>query len=66
MRLLGCLSQKSCIPEFLFCDVNEVSMKDEIFDDLSTLRRDLGSLIRNLCKCCGAQPVIKYISHNLS
>lgn len=66
MRLLGCLTQKACIPEYQFCDINEVQMKDEMFDDLLALRRDLGSLIRNLCKCCGVTPVIKYASTKLS
>jgi len=66
MRLLGCLSHKARIPDFLFCDLNEVPMKDEIFDDLLMLRRDLGSLTRNLTKCCGVKPVIKYVSSAMS
>jgi len=37
-------------------------MRDEIFDDISSLRRDIGSLIRNLCKCCGAKPVIVFVN----
>lgn len=37
-------------------------MRDEQFDDVVTLRKDLGTLIRNLCKCCGAQPVIAYLN----
>lgn len=66
MRLLGCLCQKSCIPDYLFCDLNEISMRDESFDDLMNLRRDIGSLIRNLCKCCGAKPVITYTNQRIS
>lgn len=52
MRLLICLSKKANIPDYLFTDINEIPMRDEVFDDLINLRRDLGSLIRSFCKCC--------------
>ena len=52
MRLLVCLSKKANIPDYLFTDLNEISLRDEAFDELISLRRDLGSLIRNFCKCC--------------
>jgi hypothetical protein len=52
MRLLVCLSKKANIPDYLFTDLNEIPMRDEVFDDLISLRRDLGSLVRSFCKCC--------------
>ena len=38
---------------------------EETFEDLYSLRKDIGSLIRNLCKCSGAQPVITYTSQRM-
>jgi hypothetical protein len=62
MRLLGTLCQKATVADYLFVELNSVSMRDEQFDDVVALRRDLGTLIRSLCKCCGAQAVTAYLN----
>ena len=65
IRLLGCLSTKATIPDYLLPELNQIPMRDEMFDEFIYLRRDIGSLIRNLCKCCGSQPVITYIQQRI-
>ena len=59
--MLEALCRKATIEDYLFTDLNEVSMRDEQFDDVCSLRRDLGSLIRALSKCCGTLPLLKLL-----
>ena len=66
MRLLGCLCQKAKLETFLFEELNSISFRDELFDDVSMLRRDLGSLARNLTTCCGAEPVVKFVAAKIA
>jgi len=37
-----------------------------LFDDVSMLRRDLGSLARSLTTCCGAESVIRFVAAKIA
>ena len=54
MQLLGCICEKSVISSDLFLLLNEKSMRDEDFDEVTELRRDLGNILRKLSKRCGS------------
>jgi hypothetical protein len=60
------LCQKATIPDYLFSELNEFPFSDERFDDVSYLRRDLGSLTKSLTKSCGATPVIQFTAQRIA
>lgn len=41
-------------------------MRDEEFDDICELRKDLGSLIRALSKCCGTLAVLNLLDARMA
>lgn len=41
-------------------------MRDEEFDDVCELRKDLGSLIRALSKCCGTLAVLNLLDARMA
>jgi hypothetical protein len=51
---------------YLFEELNETPMRDENFDDVCSLRKDLGSLIRALSKCCGTSPVLSLLDARIA
>jgi len=52
--------------DFDFEEMNKTSSRGEEFDDLVMLRRDLGSLIRALCRCCGPLTIYQFYKEKLS
>jgi len=51
---------------YRFQELNEKPMRDEEFDDICELRKDLGSLIRALSKCCGTLAVLNLLDARMA
>ena len=62
LRLIQCINAKAVFPSCLFSELNQLSIKDDEFGDIVAMRKDLGSLVRNMVKCCGFQPIMSYTS----
>ena len=65
IRLLGSICFKARMDPDHFVLLNQKSMREEDFDALNMSRRDLGSLLRTICKCCGAS-VLGFLNQRLS
>jgi len=48
----------------LFLLTNSISLREEDFDAHTVLRRDLGSLLRKLSKCCGSS-ILSFMNQRL-
>ena len=50
----------------MFIDFNSTPSQASEFEDLYAIRRDLGSLLKSLCKSCGATTIYQLLSQHLS
>ena len=64
VQLLGCICKKATLDPHLFLLLNKKSTREEDFDAQTELRRDLGSLLRKLCKCCGSS-ILPFMNQRL-
>ena len=49
-----------------FESMNKIPLRDQVFDDVSFLRRDLGDILRALCRCLGPMTVLPLLSQQLN
>jgi hypothetical protein len=66
LQLLESLCRKATMPDYSFQELNETSMREEPFDEICKLRKDIGSLIRALSKCCGTLPVLNLLDTRIA
>ena len=50
----------------MFIDFNRIPSQASEFEELYAVRRDLGSLLKSLCKSCGATTIYQLLGQHLS
>ena len=50
----------------MFLDFNKVPSLSSDFEELYAVRRDMGSLLKSICKSCGVMTIYTILSGHLS
>lgn len=66
IKLVNLVFKRAKMEDSVFLDFNKMSSLSSEFEELYQVRRDLASLLKNICKCCGPSTIYAILSQYLS
>ena len=66
LKLVNIIIKRAKMEDTMFLDFNSVSSLSSEFEELYAVRRDLASLLKSICKSCGAITIYTVLSGHLS
>ena len=62
MKLINLIIKRAKMEDTMFVEFNKQSSDSSEFEELYAVRRDLGALLKNICKSCGAMTIYTILS----
>jgi hypothetical protein len=62
---LQTILKRSKLEEHLFLELNKTPLRDTVFDDIQTLRRDVSGVLKAICQCCSSGVIYSFFQQSL-
>ena len=66
LKLLGHISTRSTMEPDTWESLNKINQRDSVFDEMFAIRRDLGDILRAICRCIGPTSVLQLFNGELA
>lgn len=66
LKLVNLVIKRAKMEDTMFLDFNQIPSLSSDFEELYAVRRDLGSLLKGICKSCGALTIYPILIQQLS